>query len=225
MLPKFRPRERFTLHGTEFHARKRFAVLGAKYTGKSAFIISAVQSRFEKLYMPTFDDIYDYETRADNVLYHVVIVDADGQEDTSPFGLQYTIGVDAYIYMFSVVDRASFALLELLNDKLLETLAVDKGTRGVWEVPRVVVGNKNDLKPRTVSWEEGAAFAERLGVPYVETSASKPKENKAIFDDMLIMLQQNLTDSYSDGITRNPRGIRVPRRDNPIIGSRAGSAS
>lgn len=182
----------------DFLARKRLAVLGARRAGKSAVIISAVQGRFEQEYMPTFEDEYDYDTVVDGVSYRVAVVDSDGQDETAPYGLQYTIGVDGYVLMYSVVDRASFNLLGLLNDKLLDTLAVAVGTRGVKEVPRLVVGNKSDLGQRAVSSAEGAAFAEHLGVPYMETTALDPDSNRAIFDRLLVVIQRNLTDSHRD---------------------------
>lgn len=179
--------------GTEqappFVIRKRIALLGGRGVGKSALTIQCAQNRFEADYMPTFEETYQWTPVIDGINYDVTIVDTDGQDETSFYGLQYTIGIDAYILVFSVRDYASFELLKGINDKLLDTLNVIEPD----EIPRILIGNQVDIAhEREVATVVAERFAAELNIPYFETSAmTRLNVNKA-FMCILQIVDQNL---------------------------------
>lgn len=58
-------------------------------------------------------------------------------------------------------------MIRTLNDKIIHATGDEC-------IPRIIVGNKTDLKGRKVSQEEGKKLAKELGCQFVECSA---KEN------------------------------------------------
>ena len=73
--------------------------------------------------------------------------------------------MDIVFVVYAVNDRKSF---EELNAWLRE---VDLYTNFGEKTPRAIIANKIDVDDRIISTEEGQAFAERIHVPYLETSA------------------------------------------------------
>ena len=100
--------------------------------------------------------------RRKGVTYEVEIVDTRGQTEQSPF--HHSVGFDGYMLMFSLVNRKSFDLINIINDKVLDALMAEK-------CPRLLVGNKADIEGRQVSSQEAKALADRLGCGYAECSA------------------------------------------------------
>lgn len=179
-----------------FHLRKRIAVLGARGVGKSALSIRCALGRFEPDYMPTFEDMYEWKPVVDGLHYDLCIVDTDGQDEHSFFGLQYTIGIDGYILMFSVRDESSFDVIKAVNDKLLATLNV-RDTKGVREVPRILVGNQIDIThERQITFETASEYANEQGIPYMECSAFTPHNAENVFKAVLRIIQNNLRESH-----------------------------
>lgn len=175
---------------------KRIAVLGARGVGKSALSIRVAQNRFEPHYMLTFQDMYQWHPVVNGVHYDVSILDTDGQDENSEFGMRYTTGVDGYVFVFSVRDESSYEVIKQVNEKLLVTLNVTE-RYGTAEVPRVLVGNQVDIAhQRQVLYEEAAAFAKSEGIPYFETSAFTSQNVDKAFNSVLDMIQENLRDSH-----------------------------
>ncbi|CDF40166.1 Rheb1 [Chondrus crispus] len=179
-----------------FYVFKRIAVLGARGVGKSALSIRVAQNRFEPNYMLTFQDMYQWRPVVNSVQYDVSILDTDGQDENSEFGMRYTTGVDAYVLVFSVRDESSYEVIKQVNEKLLVTLNVTERV-GTSEVPRVLVGNQIDIAhQRQVPSQEAAKFASNEGIPYLETSAFTSQNVNEAFDSVLCMIQQNLRNSH-----------------------------
>lgn len=195
-----------------FLVRKRIAILGAHAVGKSALTIRCAQGRFEPDYILTFEDMYQWKPVVDGIAYDVTIVDTEGQDLASCFGLQYTIGVDGYILVFSVRDRSTFDVVKALNRKLLTTLNVLDAV-GTSDVPRVLVGNQVDIAhEREVDNEDAKAFAAAIGVPYVETSAATTFNVNEVFETLLRLIDHNVRLAHS---TPQPPAEHSPPRQSP----------
>lgn len=201
------------LHDEPFLVRKRIAILGARGVGKSAISIQCALNRFEPDYMPTFEDTYQWTPVVDGVHYDVRIVDTDGQDENSFFGLQYTIGIDAYILMFSVRDESSFEVIKAVNDKLLDTLNVVTPF-GTSEVPRVLVGNQIDIThERQVSKSAAIQYAEQQGIPYFETSAYTAHNVTHVFTHLLRIIEQNLRNSHTSQAPERQSDAQPPGQE------------
>ncbi|PXF42319.1 GTP-binding protein Rheb-like [Gracilariopsis chorda] len=179
-----------------FRVRKRIAVLGARAVGKSAVAIQCTDNRFEPEYMPTCEDAFLWTTTVDGTKYEVTIVDTDGQDEFPDFGEQYTIGVDGYILMFSLVDESSFHIIRRVHEKLLQTLVV-LDPKGTAELPRILVGNQLDMAhTRRVSRQVAQEFADEHGIPYYETSAYTGENVNEVFATLLRIINTNLVNSH-----------------------------
>ncbi|CAN8069051.1 unnamed protein product [Agarophyton chilense] len=193
-----------------FCLRKRIAVLGARGVGKSAVVIQCTYGRFEPEYMPTCEDSFLWTTTVDGNRYEVTIVDADGQDEFPHFGHQYTIGVDGYILMFSVLHHGTFHIIKRVNEKLLDTLQVlnPKGTK---ELPRILVGNQiDDTKHRRVSREVAQRFADENDIPYYETSALTGENVQDVFVRLLRIMYANQYE-FSESSANSPLQKSQPR--------------
>lgn len=95
----------------------------------------------------------------------VILADTAGQERFRELTSASYKSVDAVFVVYAVDDAASFRNC----DKWLGE--IDRYVQNK-SVPRLVLGNKADLaETRAVTADEGAAFAQARGLPFLETSA------------------------------------------------------
>jgi small GTP-binding protein len=93
------------------------------------------------------------------------ILDTAGQEEYSVMRDQYYRNSDGSLLVYSITSRASFDEAESIYDQLRRVTDQD-------HPPCILVGNKSDLEEeRQVTAREGVELADRLGVPFFETSA------------------------------------------------------
>lgn len=180
----------------EFLIRKRIAILGARTVGKTAVIMRCTEDRIISHYTPTFEDSHSWFTTVDGIAYEITFVDTSGQDNTTSFGLHYTIGVDGYIIMFSMSDANSFSIAKNINRKLLRILNVleEKGTA---EVPRILVGNQLDVAhQRQITFDMAQSFADDIQIPYMETSAYTSCNIPDIFNELLKIIDKNFRNSH-----------------------------
>mmetsp|Transcript_27703 Transcript_27703/g.47399 ORF Transcript_27703/g.47399 Transcript_27703/m.47399 type:complete len:91 (+) Transcript_27703:408-680(+) len=75
------------------------------------------------------------------------------------------------------------------------------------KVPRVLVGNKSDLKiERQVSSEEGKQLAQKWGCPYIECSAKHNENIVELFTKLLIEVEKDLAPPGSQPQQNNDGG-------------------
>lgn len=102
---------------------------------------------------------------SDTVL--IDLLDTAGQEEYSSMRDQYVRSAEGYLIVYAVNSRGSFEEAQLIYR---HTCVVKDCANAV--LPVVVAGNKSDLEcNRQVSFEEGKAFAEKIGAGFFETSA------------------------------------------------------
>lgn len=117
------------------------------------------------------------------------ILDTAGQEEYSAMRDQYTRSGDAFLLVYSIVDRSSFDEAEAIYDMMLRI-------KGDNHVPAVLCGNKLDLDAtRVVTHDEGKALAQKLGIPFLETSAKEGTNITEVFQS-LVMEIPALQSSY-----------------------------
>ena len=93
------------------------------------------------------------------------LLDTAGQEEFSAMREQYMHHSNCFLLVFSITDETSFQEAERLYSFALRVKEVSK-------VPAILVGNKSDMEEsRAVSFFQGKAVADKLMIPYIETSA------------------------------------------------------
>lgn len=160
---------------------RRILVIGSRSVGKTALTIQFTEERFQEDYNPTIESTHKKHFLHRNKNFIATIVDTAGQDDLTIFQQRHSIGIDGYILVYSITNRASFKRIRVLNDKILNATANEK-------IPRIIVGAKCDLESsRKVKVDEGKELAHELGCKYVECSA---KTNVHIADVFHMLLDQ-----------------------------------
>eukprot|EP01119_Soliformovum_irregulare_P017904 TRINITY_DN5393_c0_g1_i1.p1 TRINITY_DN5393_c0_g1~~TRINITY_DN5393_c0_g1_i1.p1 ORF type:complete len:196 (+),score=38.52 TRINITY_DN5393_c0_g1_i1:84-671(+) len=144
---------------------EKVVVLGDGAVGKSCITIQLVHNYFTLQYDPTIENSYRKQMTVDDKPAVLDILDTAGQEEYLALRDQYICRGEGFALVFSLTNRLTFNHIEDLYNHILRVKDVD-------QYPVVILGNKSDLlKDREVQPEEGRKLAERLGVPFLETSA------------------------------------------------------
>jgi len=159
--------------------------MGSRAVGKSTVTIRYVDDYFVESYNPTIENTFHKVIKFHGEEFYTEIVDTAGQDEYSIFQRQYSVGIHGYVLVYSVTSKASFEMVKVVNDKILNALGTDA-------IPRVLVGNKTDLiYERQISTEEGKALADKWKCAFVETSAKHNENIVNIFTSLLAEIQQD----------------------------------
>ena len=127
---------------------RKVVVMGFPGVGKTTIGVQFVDKKYVDSYSPTISNTFHTTLSHNGTSYDLEIVDSAGQDEHSMWHAQHAIGVDGFIMVYSVVNKKSFGVIRVVNDKILDACGTEK-------VARVLVGNKSDLGKREVTREEG----------------------------------------------------------------------
>jgi len=171
---------------------RKVVVMGFPGVGKTTIGVQFVDKKYVDSYSPTISNTFHTTLSHNGTSYDLEIVDSAGQDEHSMWHAQHAIGVDGFIMVYSVVNKKSFGVIRVVNDKILDACGTEK-------VARVLVGNKSDLGKREVTREEGQDLAKEIGCAFVECSA---KQNENIETAFRLLLDE------MDKINAPPRGVK-----------------
>jgi Ras-related protein Rab-1A len=159
-------------------------IIGDSAVGKSCLLLQFSDQTFSENYVSTIG--VDFKIRTMDVSGKQIklqIWDTAGQERFQTITANYYHGSHAIAVVYDITSRASFEnLRRWLSD-------VDRLSNP--QVCKIVVGNKADLEDkRQVRRDEGQAFADNLGVPFLETSAKTSYNVRELFSQMCIAINQ-----------------------------------
>ncbi|BES96673.1 RAS [Nesidiocoris tenuis] len=162
----------------------KLVVVGDGGVGKSAITIQFFQKLFVTDYDPTIEDSYIQHTEVDGQWCILDVLDTAGQEEFSAMREQYMRKGDGFLLVYSVTDKQSYENIVNFNTQILRVK--DRDT-----YPMLLVANKVDLVHlRKVSEEAGRQLAQKLGIPYIETSAKDPPLNvDAAFQEVVRIIR------------------------------------
>lgn len=106
--------------------------------------VQFVEGHFVETYYPTIESTFNKTiaigggSSFNQAEYALEIVDTAGHDEYSLFSTKHAMGIHGYVLVYSITNRQSFELIQLLRDKILNYTGVD------W-VPIIIVGNKADL--------------------------------------------------------------------------------
>ncbi|KAI6649811.1 hypothetical protein LOD99_6600 [Oopsacas minuta] len=107
------------------------------------------------------------------------ILDTAGQEEFSAMRDQYMRVSNCFLFVFSITDSNSFQEAENLY-------SFTARIKSAPQVPAVLVGNKSDLENnRVVTFSEAKQVADKLKIPYMETSAKTGVNVEQAFLELL----------------------------------------
>lgn len=148
---------------TMVRARK-LAVVGSRSVGKSSMIVRFVEDYFVESYYPTIENQFSKNVVYKNHEYEIEILDTAGQDEFSMINEKHLVGIHGYLLVYSVTSRQSFEVVEIIRDKILNSIGSDN-------IPMTLVGNKADLNfQRQVETSEGQELAKSFNCKFLETS-------------------------------------------------------
>ncbi|MHA1669113.1 MAG: GTP-binding protein [Promethearchaeota archaeon] len=134
--------------------------------GKTSMVHRFVENKFAKDYKSTIGtSIMKKECKFDGLdsIVRFVLWDLAGQSQFKKVRQSYLSNAEAGILTFDVTNQISFENIENWHKEILSASP---------NISLILVGNKIDLEDRRVVFrEDGEKTAEKLGIPYIETSA------------------------------------------------------
>jgi len=147
-------------------SKYKLVFLGDQSVGKTSIITRFMYDNFDRHYQATIESTHHKTIRFRRVHFATDIVDTAGMDEFSRLSRNASLGVHGYALVFSIASRQSFECLEKVNGALLNSLGDPP------DVPRVLVGSKNDMnESRQVDAADARKLADSWGVPYIECSS------------------------------------------------------
>ncbi|XP_043224833.1 ras-related protein Rab-11B-like [Amphibalanus amphitrite] len=190
----------------------KVVLVGDSGVGKSNLFSRFTRNTFRLQTLPTIGLDFDAKNMViDSRTIRTQIWDTAGQERFKALASTYYRGALGALLVYDVTERDTFRDLERLWLQELQLHACD-------EIAVILVGNKADLRHlRTVSVEEGRAFAERHGLGFVETSALDSTNVDAAFENIVTEIyrrvsQRSIKDYHAeDGLPGDTRPMTLLR--------------
>lgn len=142
----------------------KLVVIGDIGVGKSCLLLRFADDTFTENHINTIGvDFRSRNVKVDEKRVKLQIWDTAGQERFRTITSAYYRGADGIIMVYDVSNEESF---NHVNDWFVEVNRYSaEGTS------KILVGNKSDKSDKVVPTEKAQAYADKLGIPFIETSA------------------------------------------------------
>lgn len=158
---------------------RKIAVVGSRSVGKLSMTVRFVEDHFVESYYPTIENQFSKTISYKNQEYAIEILDTAGQDEFSIMNEKHLIGLHGYLLVYSVTSRQSFELIDVIRDKILNSIGSDT-------IPMVLIGNKCDLNfQRQVEVSEGEELARKFKCKFLETSVCDNINVKNSFEALI----------------------------------------
>ena len=173
----------------------KILTIGESGVGKTCVLRRFVENKFLKNHLATIG--IDFKTKTLNINNQEIklkIWDTAGQERFRNITTQYYKGADGIVLVYDVTDDASYEKIRDWMEQILSNTQTD-------EIGLVLLGNKCDMEPRSVTEEMGNKMAEELKINYYETSALTGQGIREAFEGLTrdIMKKKGVGESKSEG--------------------------
>ena len=152
-------------------------VLGDPAVGKTSLLANFATNKFEEKYLPTVGVSIlkePIELEDKDATVNLMFWDIAGQPQFYMLHRPYFNGADGILLVFDITRSSTFS-----NVNNWYSAAVKYGLSGV---PKILVGNKVDLKEeRKIILPMAEHLSEKLNAPYYETSALSGENVKVMF--------------------------------------------
>ncbi|KAJ7244065.1 P-loop containing nucleoside triphosphate hydrolase protein [Mycena rebaudengoi] len=163
---------------------RKIVILGSRSVGKSSLVKQFVDNNFSDSYYPNTDTKSTKTIAYNGVDYPCELIDTAGQDEFSQLNSQHAIGIHGYVLVYSITSRASFEMVQIIYDKILNYC-------GVPSVPAIIVGSKADLHTsRQVDSADGERLARENNTAWIETSALRNENVGKVFELCLAEIEK-----------------------------------
>lgn len=174
----------------------KLVLIGDSGVGKSCLLLRFADDNFTDSYISTIGVDFRFRTiNIENKTVKLQIWDTAGQERFRTITSAYYRGADGIIMVYDVTSSESF-------DHVEEWLSeVDRYANE--NTSKLLVGNKADLiEEKQVPEDTAQRFAEKLSIPFLETSAKTATNVDAAFLTMAKELIKTREEQNNDGENR-----------------------
>ena len=186
---------------SKFDYLLKFIIIGDSSVGKSNILSVYRDGTFNEKSNPSIGvEFIAKNIEIDDLVFRIQIWDTAGQESfRSITRAYYKNSVCAFI-VYDITSRSSFENVKSWLDDIQK------------QCPQttflVLVGNKIDLEnERQILYEEGASFAEKNNMLFIETSAKTGQNIENLFLKSVEVINERLNDGYYD-LTNGSCGIK-----------------
>ena len=193
-----------------FHYLLKYVIIGDSGVGKSNILLQYINGKFSDDFKATLG----VEFGAKNIeinsrIYRIQIWDTAGQENFRSIARAYYKNSICACIVYDITSRNSFNSVQSWID--------DCTKQTPKSILLLLIGNKNDLNDRReVQYEEGAEFAKKRNMIFLETSAKTGNNIDNIFERSVKQIDQNILDNKYDLDNENC-GIRKGLRTESFV--------
>jgi len=171
---------------TEYDYLFKLLLIGDSGVGKSCLLLRFADHTYTESYISTIG--VDFKIRTidlDGKTIKLQIWDTAGQERFRTITSSYYRGAHGIIVVYDVTDAESFNnVKQWLNE--IDRYACEN-------VNKLLVGNKADLvQKKTVDFDTAKAFADKLDIPFLETSAKQGSNVEKAFLTMAAEIKNSM---------------------------------
>lgn len=186
----------------------KLLLIGNSAVGKSSLLLRFSDNVYNDTFLPTIG--VDFKIRTfdlNNKTVKLQIWDTAGQERFKTITSSYYKGAHGIIMTYDITDRQSFRDIENWLTEV-EKHANEK-------VNKLLVGNKCDLESqRQVTFEEGKAYADQLGIKFIETSA----KNSVNVDNAFFTMANEIKERVQIENPSSDKGAKPAKDDRKQLG-------
>ena len=186
----------------------KLLLIGDSGVGKSCLLFRFTDNSYSESYISTIGVDFKIRTlEVDGKMIKIQIWDTAGQERFRTITSSYYRGAHGIIVVYDVTDKDSFSNIK---QWLCE---IERYATG--PVNKLLVGNKCDLQStRAVDTSTAAAYAQELGIPFLEISAKDSVNVDKAFLNMIRSIRERVDAQFAASIVksdlrRKSGGIRI----------------
>ena len=175
-----------------FHYLLKYVIIGDSGVGKSNILLQYINGKFNEDFKATVG----VEFGAKNIeingrIYRIQIWDTAGQENFRSIARAYYKNSVCACVVYDIANRSSFNSVQSWID--------DCTKQTPKSILLLLIGNKSDLNDqREVQYEEGAEFAKRRNMIFLETSAKNGNNISDIFEKSVKFIDKNIQENKYD---------------------------
>ena len=183
----------------------KIIILGSTEVGKTSIIDRYFNDVFRQNQVSTIGiDFLTKYFKFDSKKIKVIYNDTAGQEKFRAISINYLKAANGVILVYDITKRHTFDALEGWLKYIKDNNEID--------LPKVLIGNKFDLKDeRVVSQEEAQKFADSIGCNYYEGSAKTGYNIKEALDEVARITYEFVKDKKNNDDDDDKDGVILDR--------------
>lgn len=178
-------RNKMSNNNKNYDSIMKILLIGDSGVGKSCLLVRFVEDKFSPSFITTIGIDFKIKTVDINgKKVKLQLWDTAGQERFRTITTAYYRGAMGIILVYDVTDERTFANVKQWF-KTVNDHAND-------DAQLLLVGNKSDMDTRVVSYDQGEALAQELGLPFIESSAKDDSNVNEIFFTLAKLIQDKI---------------------------------